>query len=627
LEARRSRTEERERFIRNQGYVVINIWECYFKQMKKDKSNVILSNIIKGSLPIYYQQNPGKCSEDELLKAVKDGTLFGMIEVDIKVPNELYSKFAEMSPLFCNVNVGAEDCGSFMKQYMVDNQLNLKPRRMLVGGMAARKILLASPLLAWYLSQGLEVTRIYQVIEFVGRKCFKEFHESTTAARRMGDLHPDMKILGDSKKLLSNSSYGGLLLRKEKHSQISYMSSNSDTSKIVNSKYFRNLIPFHNEVVEVETSKRRIVCDLPSYLAFFVLQYAKLVLLKFYYQVLDKYLDRSDFEMCEVDTDALYFSHTGDDLYSIVRPHLKEEFRKKIYDNCSDDIEIIPENGFFFSRKCCERHLAYDNRTPGLCKLEAEGVKMICLSSKTYFLKINKENYKLSAKGVNKSLLGNCLDKFESVLASQKTESAVNRGFHLHKREMYTYKMRKNAFGFLYMKRQVHEDGIHTSPLDLVLCPWEEDNSCYFWSEQHVLSPLHRFKLEKYGLVFSSIEHLFQYERGIVYGDRELWEKALTNISARLLRKCKNDLPFKHKWVKSMDERLKSIMKLKILTHPETKKYLEFNKNNQFVFAYSGDKYLGCGLEYDIAIVTKSELYPGQNKIGEIWGELSKELH
>jgi predicted NAD-dependent protein-ADP-ribosyltransferase YbiA (DUF1768 family) len=626
LEERRMRTEQRELFIKKQGYRIVNIWECHFKEMKRDKSNVVLNKLIKESLPSFYQQKPGKCSVNELLEAVKNGTLFGMIETDIRVPSELHSKFAEMSPLFCNVEVGANDCGQFMKQHMVENKLNLKPRRMLVGGMTARKILLASPLLAWYLQQGLEVTKIYQVIEFVSKKCFKEFQESTTAARRMGDLHPNMKILGDSKKLLSNSSYGGLLLRKEKHSLITYTSSENDTSRIVNSKYFRNLIPLHNNIMEVESGKKKIVCDLPSYLAFFVLQYAKLALLKFYYQVLDKYIDRSDFEMLEIDTDSIYFAHTGNNLIDIIKPHLKQEFRNKIYNNCSDQVEVTPENDFFLARQCCEKHLAFDNRTPGLCKIEAEGVKMICLSSKTYFLKTDQHNFKLSAKGVNKSLLGNCLDKFDSVLNTQKSQSSINRGFRVHNHEMHTYEMSKNAFMFLYMKRRVHEDGIHTSPLDLVLCPWGEDNSFYFWNEQHVLSPLHRSPLERYGLVFSSIEHLFQYERAIVYEDKDLREKAVTNISARLLRKFKNVLPFKQQWVKTMDERLRSIMKLKILALPECKNCLKSNKNKRFVYAYESDKYLGCGLEYDAAIVTKPEFYPGQNKMGEIWNELSKEL-
>ena len=41
-----------------------------------------------------------------------------------------------------------------------------RPRRSLIGSMACEKILLATPLLKWYLEHGLEVTRVYQVIEY-----------------------------------------------------------------------------------------------------------------------------------------------------------------------------------------------------------------------------------------------------------------------------------------------------------------------------------------------------------------------------------------------------------------------------------------------------------------------------
>ena len=41
-----------------------------------------------------------------------------------------------------------------------------QPRRSLIGSMKGEKILLATPLLKWYLEHGLEVTKVHQVIEF-----------------------------------------------------------------------------------------------------------------------------------------------------------------------------------------------------------------------------------------------------------------------------------------------------------------------------------------------------------------------------------------------------------------------------------------------------------------------------
>ena len=48
--------------------------------------------------------------------------------------------------------------------------------------------------------------------------------------------------------------------------------------------------------------------DIPKQIGLFVLQYVKLIMLQCYYDFLDQYLDRSDFEMAQMDTDSLYFA-------------------------------------------------------------------------------------------------------------------------------------------------------------------------------------------------------------------------------------------------------------------------------------------------------------------------------
>ena len=48
-------------------------------------------------------------------------------------------------------------------------------RTLLVCEMRARNILLASPLLKWYLECGLSVTYVHQAVEFGKGRCFKTF--------------------------------------------------------------------------------------------------------------------------------------------------------------------------------------------------------------------------------------------------------------------------------------------------------------------------------------------------------------------------------------------------------------------------------------------------------------------
>ena len=44
-------------------------------------------------------------TQQQILAAVVDGTLFGMVECDVRVPEELQDYFSEMQPVFKNASV------------------------------------------------------------------------------------------------------------------------------------------------------------------------------------------------------------------------------------------------------------------------------------------------------------------------------------------------------------------------------------------------------------------------------------------------------------------------------------------------------------------------------------------
>ena len=50
-----------------------------------------------------------------------DEKLFGALEVDLHVLDDLKSKFAEMPPVFKNIEVSRDDIGDHMKAYAEDS--------------------------------------------------------------------------------------------------------------------------------------------------------------------------------------------------------------------------------------------------------------------------------------------------------------------------------------------------------------------------------------------------------------------------------------------------------------------------------------------------------------------------
>ena len=81
-------------------------------------------------------------------------------------------------------------------------------------------------------------------------------------------------------------------------------------------------------------------------------------MLQFYYDFLDRYLDRVNFQMCEMDTDSAYTTITGNSVESLVKPELIVQFEQ---DKCN-----------CFPGTDTPERKAYDKRTPGLFKVEWE---------------------------------------------------------------------------------------------------------------------------------------------------------------------------------------------------------------------------------------------------------------
>ena len=258
---------------------VVEMWECGWKEKRKEPD-------VKSFLaPARRQQ--WKMTQQQIITAVVDGTLFGMVECDVRVPSELRAHFAEMQPIFKNTTVTRDDIGPFMRQYAEEHDIMSTPRRMLVGSYRGEKILLTTPLLRWYLAHGLVVDRVYQIVEYSPKPCFQHFGESVSTARRNGDVDPDKSIIADTMKLLGNSAYGKTVTNVDRHRDIKYCTE-VGTSLLINNKRFRQLDVVAEDAYEVTSNKARVTYDLPHHIGFFVYQYAKLRMLEFYYDFVDR---------------------------------------------------------------------------------------------------------------------------------------------------------------------------------------------------------------------------------------------------------------------------------------------------------------------------------------------------
>ena len=273
-------TKKNTAYLRRHVHVV-EMWECEWKEIRKEPD-------VKSFLAPTRRQK-WKMTQQQIITAVVDGTLFGMVECDVRVPSELRAHFAEMQPIFKNATVTRDDIGPFMRQYAEEHDIMSTPRRMLVGSYRGEKILLTTPLLQWYLAHGLVVDRVYQIVEYSPKPCFQQFGDSVSAARRAGDSDPDKAIIADTMKLLGNSAYGKTVTNVDQHRDVRYCTE-VGTSRLISNKRFRQLDVVTDDAYEVTSSKARVTYDLPHHIGFFVYQYAKLRMLEFYYDFVDRYV-------------------------------------------------------------------------------------------------------------------------------------------------------------------------------------------------------------------------------------------------------------------------------------------------------------------------------------------------
>ena len=215
---RRIKTEEITKTIQAMGYTVIEKWECEFNKDRRE--NKELDTFIRENCEL-----PGKKElilAINILQFVKKDKLFGLVECSIKVPDHLKEKFIEMTPIFKNIEMGREHISEYKKNLAETQGYLTRPRRCLIGSYFGEKILLATPLLIWYLEQDLEVTEIFQAIEFKPKKGFIELGKEVTFHRSNADSNPNLAMKGELFKLLGNSYYGKTITDVEKHTNLSF---------------------------------------------------------------------------------------------------------------------------------------------------------------------------------------------------------------------------------------------------------------------------------------------------------------------------------------------------------------------------------------------------------------------
>ena len=112
--------------------------------------------------------------------------------------------------------------------------------------------------------------------------------------------------------------------------------------------------------------------NLPLQIGVAVYHLAKLRMLDFYYNFIDKYIDRSDFELLEMDTDSNYFAFSEDSIEKLIKPEMKEEYEKDKHNFLPPESQEL--HSTFQVDEIRFTYEMYDKRKPGLFKEEKQQI-------------------------------------------------------------------------------------------------------------------------------------------------------------------------------------------------------------------------------------------------------------
>ncbi len=459
--------------LRGEGYLLDVMWECEWDYLTENDQ---LAHAIKTER-MSKKSNLGKMTTDTLLDNIVNENIFAIVECDISVPDHLREDFADFPPIFKHAAVDIESIGPKMRDYCLERDILSRPRKLLISSFHTQKQWFLSPMIKWYIEHGLIVHKIYRLLEFDKESPFLDIVNEITENRRRADKDPKYKTLGDTYKLIGNSIFGKSILAKEKLFS-HFFCFEEDAERHVRSSRFRNLHEIGHDICEIEQARKAINQNMPITLGFAILNYAKLSLLKFYYDFIKKYIPDHRLSIMETDTDSLYLALSKQSLERCVSTCMMDNFLEEIREwmpiqACDEHFEeycqSVKNIKQWQPHDCCIRKFKEESRTPGKWKLEASGDEMICLNSKTYILQNQSTaSTKQSTKGVSKVQNNYCIQNFKTVLESQDSQSGINRGIKSDKhKDLVTYTQSRTALTYMYIKRKVLEDGVNTEPLEL----------------------------------------------------------------------------------------------------------------------------------------------------------------
>ena len=343
-----------------------------------------------------------RMDEKKVLSYSDDDDKGYILEVDLEYPKELHDLHRDypLAPEIMSVseNMLSPVQKEIHKKYYGKDASDEKTNKLILNVMDKKKYVLHISALKFYLEHGLKLKKVHRVISFNQADFLKPYIDFNTEKRKNAKTEFEKDLF----KLLNNAVYGKTLENVRNHIDFELVNTPERFQKLVNKPSYKHRHIINESLVGVEKEKATVELDKPIYMGLSILDYSKIHMYSFYYDVVKpKYND--NIKLAYTDTDSFIIHVETDDIYTDFK-HIKQHM----------DFSDYPKNH--------ECYNASNKKVLGKMKDELNGKIMthfIGLKPKSYCYKVygEDEEHKRS-KGIVKHKVATCLnyDKYEETL-------------------------------------------------------------------------------------------------------------------------------------------------------------------------------------------------------------------
>ena len=343
-----------------------------------------------------------RMDEKKVLSYSDDDDKGYILEVDLEYPKELHDLHRDypLAPEIMSVseNMLSPVQKEIHKKYYGKDASDEKTNKLILNVMDKKKYVLHISALKFYLEHGLKLKKVHRVISFNQADFLKPYIDFNTEKRKNAKTEFEKDLF----KLLNIAVYGKTLENVRNHNDFRLINTPERFQKLVNKPSYKHRHIINEDLVVVELEKAMVELDKPIYMGLSILDYSKIHMYSFYYDVLKpKYNDK--IKLAYTDTDSFIIHVETDDIYTdfkLINQHM--------------DFSDYPKNH--------ECYNASNKKVLGKMKDELNGKIMthfIGLKPKSYCYKVygEDEEHKRS-KGIVKHKVANELNynKYEETL-------------------------------------------------------------------------------------------------------------------------------------------------------------------------------------------------------------------